>query len=49
MVAVELCHWEQKKRQCRKSKYNSKVYNDMFLLRSAAGALTSATTDLPSL
>ena len=40
MVAVEPCHWEQKKTQYIKIEKNPKVYNNMLLLRSAAGAPT---------
>ena len=40
MVAVELCHCEQNVTvsQCRKTKYNCKVYKNILVLRSAAGA-----------
>ena len=39
MVAVELCYWEQKNNNAKKTKYNPEVY-DMLLLRSTAGAST---------
>ena len=41
-VTVSLEAKKKKKTQYRKTKYNSKVYNNMLLLRSAAGAPTNA-------